>query len=148
MDCTCGCARPGSDEEIAKLWHADSQHVPLLKFLLLTSARIGEAQRASWAHIHGDRWVIPAEHAKNGKETWVALSRQALRLLSTVKSDSELVFGRCTNTGTQAWLHRWCEREEIEPAFTPHDLRRTVATRLNELGVMPHVVDKVLESYV
>jgi integrase len=28
--------------------------------------------------------------------------------------------------------------------FTPHDLRRTFATRLGDLGVMPHVVEKLL----
>jgi integrase len=45
----------------------------------------------------------------------------------------------------QSWLRRWCEREKIAaPAFTPHDLRRTAATRLNTLGVMPHVVEKIL----
>jgi hypothetical protein len=44
----------------------------------------------------------------------------------------------------QAWLRRRREREEIEPAFTPHDLRRTFATRLSNLGVMPHIVEKIL----
>lgn len=28
--------------------------------------------------------------------------------------------------------------------FTPHDLRRTFATRLGDLGVMPHIVEKLL----
>lgn len=28
--------------------------------------------------------------------------------------------------------------------YTPHDLRRTFATRLSDLGVMPHVVEKLL----
>ena len=29
-------------------------------------------------------------------------------------------------------------------SFTPHDLRRTFATRVNELKVGPHVVEKIL----
>lgn len=29
------------------------------------------------------------------------------------------------------------------PRFTPHDLRRTVMTRLGDLGVLPHVVEKI-----
>ena len=29
-------------------------------------------------------------------------------------------------------------------AFTPHDLRRTAATRLHSLGIAPHVVEKIL----
>jgi integrase len=28
--------------------------------------------------------------------------------------------------------------------WVPHDIRRTVATQLNELGVLPHVVEKIL----
>jgi integrase len=28
--------------------------------------------------------------------------------------------------------------------FTPHDLRRTFATRLSDLGVAPHVIEKLL----
>ncbi len=134
-----------TDREIQRVWQAKSQHLPLLRFLLLTGQRIGEAQRANWAHIQGDRWIIPAEHAKNGREHWVALSRQALRLLESRRSASrELIFGTATDTGVQAWVRRWCDRETITPAFRPHDLRRTFATRLNTFGVMPHVVEKIL----
>jgi integrase len=133
-----------TDAEIRALWRAESQHLPLLRFLLLTGQRIGEAQRATWSHVRGDRWHIPAEHSKNGRAHWVALSRQVLALLRGQDSGRELVFGTATDTGVQAWLRRWCEREEIEPAFTPHDLRRTFATRLNTQGIAPHVVEKTL----
>jgi integrase len=138
------CTRVLSDTEIRALWRAESQHAPLLRFLLLTGQRIGEAQRATWAHIHGDRWHIPAEHSKNGRAHWVVLSRQTLRLLGELDTARGLVFGTATTTGVQSWLRRWCEREKISPPFTPHDLRRTCATRLSDLGVMPHVVEKIL----
>jgi integrase len=133
-----------SDEEIGALWHTSAPHTPLLKFLLLTGARIGEAQHARWSDVRGDRWHVPAAHMKNGKPHWVALSRQALALLRTRDESRELIFGTATDTGVQAWLRRWCEREGITPAFRPHDLRRTAATRMNALGVMPHVVERVL----
>jgi integrase len=132
------------DDEIRALWAAESQHSALLRFLLLTGQRIGEAQRALWSHVRGDRWHIPAEHAKNGRAHWVALARQTLALLRGQDESRDLIFGTATDTGVQAYLRRWCEREEIDPAFTPHDLRRTTATRLNSLGVMPHVVEKIL----
>ena len=137
-------ARVLTDDEIRSLWRAESQHGQLLRFLLSTGARIGEAQRAAWTHVRGDRWLIPAEHSKNGRAHWVALSRQVLELLRGQDDGRGLVFGTATDTGVQAWLRRWCEREEISPPFTPHDLRRTFATRLNGLGVMPHVVEKIL----
>jgi integrase len=63
----------------------------------------------------------------------------------------------------QAWVHRlqldaeekprkgWWdirprdpETGERMPAWTPHDLRRTFSTRLGDLGVAPHVIEKLL----
>jgi integrase len=87
---------------------------------------------------------ISNDHSKSRKAQWIALSRQALRLLGELNSERELVFGVTTDTGVQAWLGRWCERQKIVPPFTPHDLRRTCATRMNDLGVMPHIVEKIL----
>ena len=133
-----------TDDELHKLWHSESQNTPLLRFLMLTAQRIGETQLAEWSMLNGPRWDIPPEITKNGKPHWCALSRQALALLETQDKGRDLIFGTVTNTGVQAWLRRWCEREKITPAFTPHDLRRTAATRMNELGVAPHVVEKIL----
>jgi integrase len=33
----------------------------------------------------------------------------------------------------------------LKQTFTPHDLRRTFATRMSDLGVMPHVIEKMLD---
>jgi len=33
----------------------------------------------------------------------------------------------------------------LKQDFTPHDLRRTFASRLSDLGVMPHVIEKLLD---
>jgi integrase len=133
-----------TDEEIRALWSSESQHTPLLRFLLLTGQRIGETQRATWSHVRGDRWHIPPEHSKNKRAHWVALARQALELLRQQNGSRELIFGTATDTGVQAWLRRWCARQKVSPAFTPHDLRRSFSTRLNTIGVMPHVVEKIL----
>jgi integrase len=133
-----------SDDEIRRLWHAETNHRPLLRFLLLTGQRIGETQRATWEHLHGTRWHIPAEHAKNGRAHWVPLSPLARAILDSRPRHRYLVFGGFSDTAVQAWLRRWCEREGIAPPFTPHDLRRTFATRLNEMGVAPHVVERIL----
>src|SRR6267378_2263681 len=86
---------------------ASSQHTPLLRFLLLTGQRIGEAQRATWSQVRGDRWHIPKEHSKNHRAHWVALSRQSRALLRGQDESRELIFGTATDTGVQAWLRRW-----------------------------------------
>lgn len=69
-----------------------------------------------------------------------------IRLIPSRRPGSarELIFATATNTGVQAWLRRWCKRERIAPAFRPHDLRRTCATRLDTLGVLPHITERIL----
>jgi len=104
-----------TDGEIRGLLKADSAHVPLLHFLLLTGQRIGEAQRATWANIRGARWYIPKEHAKNGRAHWVALSTQALALLRKQDSARDHVFRSVTTTGVQAWLRRAGRRRDSPP---------------------------------
>ena len=34
--------------------------------------------------------------------------------------------------------------DESFRAFTPHDFRRTISTRLSEQGILPHVTEKML----
>ncbi|MCZ4337372.1 tyrosine-type recombinase/integrase [Shewanella colwelliana] len=40
------------------------------------------------------------------------------------------------------------EKLQHEKKWTLHDLRRTLATRLNDLGIPPHVVEHLLEHSV
>ena len=133
-----------TDEEIKKLWFAESPHLPLLKFLLLTGQRIGEAQLANWTDIQSELWLIPAEHAKNKKAHWVPITEPIKELLNTLSRNRTKVFPTRSSRGVQASLKHWCEHEGIDPRFTPHDLRRTFVTELNELGVEPYVIEKLV----
>jgi integrase len=144
----CGTEKHGdrtlTNDEIKNLWHSDSPHTPLLRFLLLTGQRIGEAQLANWTDIREERWLIPAEHSKNKKAQWVPITGAVKQVLNSLPKGRAKLFGTRSTTGTQAWLKRWCEREGIDPRFTPHDLRRTFVTEINELGVEPYVIEKLV----
>lgn len=134
-----------SDDEIKALWKTDSGHTLLLRFLLLTGQRIGETQLARWTDFTEERWEIPAEHTKSNRAHWVPMTRLNWEILDALPHDTDRVFGKFTDTGVQAWLRRWCEREKIQPRFTPHDLRRTFVTRLSELSdIEPYVVEKLV----
>ncbi len=116
-----------TDTEIAAVWASGE---PLLRFLLLTGLRISEGQTG---RLEGNRWVL--DTTKNGKPHWVHLPALALAQIEPWTTSP---------TAVQAKLKRWCEREGIAP-FTPHDLRRTFATRLAKLlPKSPHVVEKCL----
>jgi integrase len=131
-----------TDAELRAVWHTEGEHGRLLRFLLLTGARIGEAQRATWAHIDlpARRWTIPAAHAKNKRAHWVHLPDAVLAILHLPGAAHQPILRSASETAVQAWLRRWCERERIHPRFTPHDLRRTFVTRLGDLGIAPHVI--------
>ncbi len=133
-----------SDAEIKALWNTESVHTPLMRFLLLTGQRIGEAQQALHTDISGNRWVIPAENSKNGKEHWVPIVPAIQEIIDDNPGDGDNVFGYRSTTGVQAWLRRWLKKQKVEPRYTPHDLRRTMSTRMNSLGVEPYVVEKML----
>lgn len=120
-----------SDDEIRQLWDWDHHHTALLRFLLLTGLRISEAQKG---RRDGDRWIVPAKYSKNGKEHWVYLTDLALEQLETPFEHSA--------TAVQAWLRRTLDSLEVQPRWTPHDLRRTAITRLNGIGVDPIVVER------
>lgn len=115
-----------TDAEIAALWAAGQK---LLRFLLLTGLRISEGQRGA---ADGNCYRI--ERTKNGDAHWVHLP--------TLAQDQIQPFDT-SPTAVQSWLKRWCERSKIDP-FTPHDLRRTFATRLAGLGVEPYIIEKCL----
>ncbi len=141
-----------TNEELCLLWTTD-RHAELFRFLLLTGQRIRESQLARWDHITGDRWFIPAKNNKSSRDHWVPISSQVQVILKSMPHDRRKIFSMTSETAVQSYLKRWCSRNKIgennqetkhQGSFTPHDLRRTFATRLNDLKVGPHIVEKIL----
>ena len=118
-------------EEIRDLWSWDHPNAALLRFLLITSLRISEAQKG---YQNGDKWIVPAHHSKNKKEHWVYLTNSAKEQLKTPFEVSP--------TAVQAWLKR--KQKFAEGRYTPHDLRRTASTLMHGKKVQPFIVERVL----
>ena len=137
---------------------------------LSTCCRIGELLCAEWKDVRLDsrEWFIPSENSKNGKPHTVYLSDFAMHHFENLRSisgasrwcfpnrnDSEHV---CEKTVTKQLGDR--QRGEADPLsrrsactsalvlsggrWTPHDLRRTGATMMTALGVIPEVAEKCL----
>ena len=123
-----------------------------LHLMLLTLARREEVATARWRDIDmkGGTWTIPASAAKNGQAHIIPLSSRAAELLrSRLPADgdpSAFIF----STSTGARLLNWDrETKAIHAAsgtagWTRHDLRRTGATLLGEMGVDPHIIEAAL----
>ena len=125
----------------------------LFKFALFTAARIGEITGARWDEIDWKEslWVLPPERTKNGKKHTIPLADTAIKLLKALQSEqeeSEFLFPSNRSQfikmrTIQNCVVRVIKRAEVKH-FTPHDLRRTVATGLRRLGTSREIVSKIL----
>ena len=125
-----------------------------LLLILLTLTRKSELRLAKWEHINLERaeWEIPQENSKTGAGQIVYLSRQAitiLKRLEPVARRAGYIFPAVGSDGStpigQSSLNRALDRIQRGMAhFTVHDLRRTGATRLSEMGYPPDVIEKAL----
>lgn len=123
-----------TDEEIVTLWNYEAPAGNFFRFLLLTGLRISEGLHG---RQEGTRWVL--DSTKNKKPHWVHLPPLTLAQLAQPwpwRGMNEY----------QETLRTFCAMEiECDVPFTPHDLRRTCATRMAGLaGAQPWVVEKVL----
>jgi integrase len=150
-------ARTLSHDEVRLLWSATAPGSPriepstrlAIRLLLLTGARAGEACGASWAEIvaQAAQWIIPAARTKNGREHRVPLSDPAMAVVleAAALQQGEWLLpagsaeGHVTPSGV---LH--AVQRILGGAVTTHDLRRTVATGLQRLGVRLEVTEALL----
>jgi integrase len=123
-----------------------------LLFMLLTLARREEVAttRRRDLDLGAAEWRIA--DTKNGRGHRVPLSRQAVELLRAAGPEGPdmLVFRTPASRGGDGRLVNWDREtkrlmEETGTAgWTRHDLRRTGATLLGEMGVEPHVIEAAL----
>lgn len=102
-----------------------------LYICLLTGLRAGEVLYI--LKTHATR--IPADITKSGREHKVHLSRPVRAVL-------RIAHGLPLPGDTRVLAHAL---RRLSVPFTPHDLRRTMATRLSDMNVMPHVIEKMLD---
>lgn len=138
---------------------------------LATGCRIGELLKAKWVHVDFDNktWIIPESNSKNGDAHQIYLSSFALKHFKELKSigrsgdwcfpNRDLDSHVCVKTITKQVSDRQL-LENSQPMsnrtnnsralilsnekWTPHDLRRTAATLMTALGILPDIADKCL----
>ena len=138
-----------SDKELKLLWAVlEKEKEPwrtALRLMILTGQRVNEVLLADWDEFDLARklWTIPAERAKNGKTHLVPLSAAALRLIAALPTRSGRLFPKGTGLTSRA-----AKRISIAMGDTPkwrwHDLRRTMATGMQRLGVLRDVTEAIL----
>ena len=130
--------------------------------LLLTGLRVDEAKTLRWSNINFKEGWFKAENTKNHTDHTLPMTTSTESLFKTrstlVGESSEWVFPSPQDSSKHASMSRTVQRvvEESGVAFTPHDLRRTVATIASELGydlgkisaVLNHAKSGVTAGYV
>ena len=145
-------------EEIETLWKwLDSDALSLeaadiLKLELLTGARCGEISGLRAEEIDRNKWVwtLPAARSKNGRQRVtpiVGVAREILeqRLSGVEKGPLFLLDKGVVVTSAHIGHYLLTRRSTLPIAvFTSHDLRRTFATMLVEMGMALDLVAAIV----
>jgi integrase len=139
-----------SMDELAHIWRAlpAGDFGDILRLLILLGQRRDEIAQLDWKEVDLGRGAIalPASKMKNRRPHVVHLGPTAVAILQARdRGERPLVFGT-GHGGFSGWSQskaRLDAKLELEP-WVLHDLRRAVATHMNEIGTTPHIVEAVL----
>jgi integrase len=137
------------NDELAAVWRAcaDDDYGRIVRLLVLTACRRQEIGTMAWSELDRERgtWTIPPERTKNKRAHTLPLPAMAWAIIETVKRRDgvDYLFGRAGFKGWWTAKAPLDQRAGIAP-WVLHDLRRSVATGMADLGVLPHTIEAVL----
>lgn len=116
-----------------------------LALLVTTGQRSGEVRGLHAGEIERVDgrlvWRIPGHRTKNGDTHVIVLGKLSAWLVRYAFKE----LGNVPFDGMESpALARAVSRMAFDPPFTPHDLRRTMATMMADSGTPPHVIEKCL----
>ena len=151
-----------ADAEIMKVWAVlddvlVEDNALIYRLLLATGQREIEVLTMKWADLDFDKgeWIIPAPKTKSNRMQLVPMTDLFRRLLEGRDQTGEWVFpspgykGRYSETGHRTRNALTNVHGDVIAAagiehFRFHDLRRSAATHMSELGIDELVVGRVL----
>jgi integrase len=143
-----------TDDELRQIWLAceDDHYGAIVKLLMLTGQRREEIGGLCRSEIDERGFLLPLARTKNQRPHFVPLSDTARAIIEEQPSRSRdflFGFGESSFSGWSAAKKRLDARIEYLDGKTPaewrlHDLRRTAATGMADLGVQPHVIEAIL----
>lgn len=143
-----------SDQELAAVWNATARmgrYGMLVKLLILTAQRRGEIAGLKSSFIENEICTLPPALTKNKRPHSFPICAQVAKIISEIPSGTTPLLFPARGTKDKL-ITGWSKHKAaldrrlggtVGP-FTLHDLRRTAATRMAELGVMPHIIERLL----
>jgi integrase len=150
-----------SDDEIVRVWQCTEgrgDYGLIVRLLLLTGARRSEIGGMCDSELtrHADgsiTWVLPGARSKNGLANELMLPPWTASFIPPAPRSGDecgLLFG----DGADGFNDFHKSKARLDkliansggtmPAWRLHDIRRTVVTKLNDLGIEPHVVESLI----
>ncbi|MDE9554165.1 tyrosine-type recombinase/integrase [Xenorhabdus bovienii] len=144
------------DNELGQLWKSinSGNYLPyynnLLKILIAFGCRTREARLSKCSEWNLDSmlWTVPKENSKTGGKIIRPIPEYMKPFLENLvyqNHKNDYLLGEFKSTGvvSEYGAKIWKKLGHTEK-WTLHDLRRTLATKLNDMGVTPHVVEQLL----
>src|SRR5262245_14145989 len=145
-----------NDAELVAAWRAcvDDDFGQIVRLLILLGSRRAEVGGMKWSELDLDAgtWTLPAARSKNHRPHTVALPPTALAIIRPgLRLDRDCLFGDRSQRGFTIWdSEKGALDRHLGDTVKPwrlHDIRRTVATRMADIGVEPHHIEACLNHY-
>jgi integrase len=155
--------------EIRTFWTGFDDINPLhrmaLRLILMTALRPGEVLSASWKNIFEDEWIIPISQTKSKSSAHkVPLTGDLKKMLKELRglsgstpylfpqsryADGKLEVLRSARSGKYESVQtntvsRILKKQTVLKPYTAHDLRRTAATHIKDLGYLDAEIGMLL----
>ena len=137
-----------TDAELLKVWRASEKlsaaHRDAFRLLVLTGARKQEISLLRGEEIVGTDIILEGERTKNGKPHIIPLSSPAREILK--EHGAGFLFPTRLGLGIRNWdkAKELLDQHSGVTGWVLHDIRRTVATGLQKLGVQLPVTESIL----
>jgi integrase len=141
-----------SASELRLIWNAapGNHYGAIVRLLMLTGQRFSEIAGLRWSEIDFDHGVIrlPRNRVKNDHAHEIPMSPTVKALLTAQpRNGRETVFSVQSQARCKLALDNAIAKANngapIEP-WIHHDMRRTFATGAAEIGILPHIIEAVL----
>jgi integrase len=152
-----------TDTELVTVWKAcgDDDFGRIVRLLILLPCRrqeIGGMCYPEFDDFDTGVWTLPAARSKNHRPLTLTLPPVAMEIVRAASHQRFLardgrdhLFGTRGGRGYSAWDHsKQALDGRLNGAVKPwrlHDLRRSVATKMADIGIEPHIIEAVLGHY-
>ena len=142
-----------SDSELAAVWRAcrDDDYGRIIKLLMLTGCRRAEIGNMAWSELDDSErpttFTIVGARSKNGKPHTLPVMPMMREVICGVPrmANRDQLFGLRTY-GFTGWADGKVALDQRSgvTGWTVHDIRRSTATRMADIGIQPWIVEQIL----